>query len=289
MSIGSLESRASTAKSVSKFTEEDYENFNIHIQTSETCIEKRNVDAELSKFIMPDVSFTEVFNFMDIDGITEQQRRFLRRLHDVLTKKGEKFIDDFISTLLTDGGFDDCQNLFCGPGDLQLKVGKRIHTALPDRECRIYVGDDLQEVGWTVVENKTDKGFTKLSELQLAACMIAAMQHNYNLPTQTSKSTRDILGILVSKDKFSFYRCTYNEAYIKSLISGYAIETIVIEKLFFSDPKGKKRAHLSRTASKNLISSLNIVDPVSRNRILEYLSYFKDYAINFDPDTKEEV
>lgn len=103
------------------------------------------------------------------------------------------------------------------------------------------------------------------SYIQLAACMIAAMQYNRNAGAE-----EDIIGILVLRSKFHFYRCVYNEEYLKALEqSEQGAIPIIVEQLTKSIPR--KRARKGSESNHQQIV-LDIIIPTEREILLKYLT-----------------
>jgi hypothetical protein len=254
-----------SGESASKLKETDQAILNVEFEGSDTCLIKGEVAEVLKKFVLSNRGVDDVYNYRIIKGIDEVQRRFLGRLNSILTMPDEKYVDNFINTFLTDGGFDDGEQFECSPGNLVLKVYNRI-SAQPDRECKLITGRKSQ-ILWLIVENKT-KDDVGSSRLQLAACMIAAMQHNYE---QNKENKEDIMGMLVVRNTFYFYRAIYNEEYLKALKDNNQCSALPLIVQELSHRISLKRSRSSQVRWKQV--SLDILLPNEREDILKYMSY----------------
>jgi hypothetical protein len=128
-----------------------------------------------------------------VPDLQPEQKRFLGRLKSVLTDKYEKYIDNGI-------------DLICEPGSLKLELGNRKIAAYSERECKVNDNEEDLQIVYTVVENKR-RDIAK-TEIQLAACMIAAMQHNsYNYTQEYLKCLNNefISSIFAQKVTILFY------------------------------------------------------------------------------------
>lgn len=279
-------SRSVLSVSGSKFKETDWELLGILIINDYDCITREpEIHDDLKPFILSGCSESEAKRPDSVKTPLEtKQRRFLGRLGTVLTKESEKYVDNFLSTFLVDSGFDDGVRLVCEPGSLQLKIGSQTRAALPDKECKVYPGNmNSSAVLWTVVENKIKSSLVQ-DEHQLAVSMIAAMQYNHN-----NFNEQDILGIIVTRSNFRFYRCNYDQTYMQALQQGFPIShTIVINRLCKRTKRARKNSVFQSAVD------LDILVPESRAEILQYLTYYRKFADRIknemnEDDEKDEV
>ncbi|KAK9659905.1 hypothetical protein K7432_018304, partial [Basidiobolus ranarum] len=161
-------------------------------------------DTSFAKFYLPGFNKGEIMTFVPTKHpeLFSSQKKFLNKLRIVMVNNDitsvginfEKYIDEFVSFLYSEMEFDDGEELTMQPCHLRMEIGETTFAAYADREGRRGT-----EIVWILNEDK-HRGSTryKKGEVQMVACMIAAMQWNYSISEDACP--KKIIGIRVIGD-----------------------------------------------------------------------------------------
>lgn len=226
-----------------------------------------DINGRLKEMYLPDFDNTKILTYSSdkYPNLSSYQSKFLFKLRLLMLNNlpetelpnCERFIDDFAAYLYDIVGFDDGKDLIMQPCNLRLKICDEEFAAHADKEGRRGA-----EITWVLCEDKHRKSSTyKKGDIQLASCMIAAFQENYNL--LDTIYPQKIIGMKIIADRFYFYSMNISETYLNDLYSKLPEDNVELIK-YSSD-------------------GLSIADPKQRQEIFKYLTAMKEYALNLEP------
>jgi hypothetical protein len=225
--------------STSAFRSEEERALNIDISHTDNLnnifnsINMDDLDNNTNELVLEDWNMASILLYDPTNTkyeLTVNQRRLIYNLKNVIlnNKPGstsprcERYIDELVANILNYIGFNDCENLFLLPCQLQLVVNNQTFAAIADKECK--KGDSIT---WFLQEDKHERSSTyKHGDLQLACAMIAGFQENYNLLERVYPDK--MLGIKVVADRFYFCSMTATQEYLEELFDGLPESRIIM-------------------------------------------------------------
>lgn len=177
----------------------------------------------------------------------------------------EGHIDDLIIDLFKTLQFDDGENMIIKCCYLNLSIAGKKFSANADREGRREM-----KILWVIQEIKhiNDSRF-KEGDVQLASCMLAACQQNYNL--FATIYPKRMFGIKMKGDQLYIYCAIITESYIKALRNGLPLASE--EESFIAKFPSERGLRLSNAAE--------------RKEAIRYLWSLRCYAMKLESKDDE--
>lgn len=267
---GSASQFASREEIALRITVEETDSITNIIPTIQYPYTRDDIISELRQFLLPDFNKIEIMTFSPNKpasaNLSKSQKMFLNKLRYLVINNDignvdpsfEKYIDEFVSFLYYQGGFDDGENLTMKPCNLRMEISNESFATYADREGRRGT-----EIVWILCEDKhrSSRRYKK-GETQMIACMIAAMQ--WNRAILNEMYPKYIIGIRVIGDQFCFYSSEITKDYLDDLYSGLPKHDLKVLK--YPSKEG-----------------LSISKEDERAEILLNLSLLRKYAMELTP------